>query len=224
MKCPRESAAVLMFCVIFATSRPVSAEWLPPPWRGEPNSTLQVWEFDTGENPAQPDLDENPFGTAEATVYGEFDFPLPDTWWIDDGIDGHQGVWNIGGMIGLFIPNDPVLRPLKKIRLQLIYDGGHTTDPDVPFDPWITVVASDGATTTDFQTVAETVLDPVFTQVTYDIVLEPNPSEEMIWIQPRYCQLYIDAIVVDTICVPEPASFILLAMAALSLFAYVRRR
>ena len=197
----------------------------PPAWRGQPNSTLQIWEFGSDENPVQPDVDDNPYGTAEATVYGEFDFPLRDTWWIDDEIAGHQGVWNVGGSMGIEISNDPELRPQKLIRVQITYDGGHAVDPSIPFDPWIDVVASDGAIVTDFQLVAETILDPVFTHAVYDLVLEPNPGHETIWIQPRYCQVYVDEIVIDTICIPEPATLALLGLGAcLPLFRGKRRQ
>ena len=34
---------------------------------------------------------------------------------------------------------------------------------------------------------------------TYDYVIEPNPCGETIWIEPRFCDIYIDQIVVDTL-------------------------
>jgi hypothetical protein len=54
--------------------------------------------------------------------------------------------------------------------------------------------------------------------VTYHITILPNPDFETIVIQPTDCTLYIDQIVLDTICtVPEPATFGLLGLGALAL-------
>ena len=217
--------AVLVAGLLGVNVAALGDDLYPPDWRGLPNSTLQMWEFSAGDNPVQPvvppDAYDNDYGVPEATVYGEFEYPLRDTWWIDDDIEGHFGVWNIGGEIGIWIPNDPVLRPEKWIRIQITYDGGHAVDPSIPFDPWIEVQASDGATVRDFTLVMETELDPVFTHAVYDLVLMPNPSEETIWITPRYCQLYVDEIVIDTICIPEPATLTLLAAGCL---AVIRKR
>lgn len=184
----------------------------PPEWRGLPGSTLQIWEFTECCNPAPAEIDQNPFGTAELTVYGEFAYPYKDTWWIDDELEGHQGVWNVGGSIGIYIPNDPTPNPYKFIRLQITYDGGHAVDPSIPFSPWVDVEACANVVSVDL--VQETPLDAVFTHAVYDIVLEPNPVDETVWIVPRYCQLYVDEIVIDTICIPEPATMGLLAIGA----------
>jgi hypothetical protein len=53
--------------------------------------------------------------------------------------------------------------------------------------------------------------------VTYDITLSPNPPEEVIVIQPAGCTTYIDEIVVDTICIPEPATLLMLGLGGLAL-------
>jgi len=220
MKYQSAFLAVLTCGVVLLATAPVLAEDIyPPEWRGEPNSTLQIWEFSTDVNPAAPDVDQNPFGTAEVTVHGEFNFPLRDTWWIPEDF-GHTGVWNVGGTMAIEIPNDPELRPLKKIRLQMTYDGGPSTEPD----PWIEVIASDGAAVTDFQLVAKTALDDIYSHAVYDLELAPNPSMETIYIQPRFCQVYIDEIVVDTICVPEPSTVLLLVIGAAGLAVCALRR
>jgi len=204
-------ATSILLAVCMLTAMASADDLLPPEWRGLPNSTFQIWEFDDSSNPADPNECSNPYGDPQAVIYGEFDFPYRDTWWMDDDIAGHQGVWNIGGAMALEIPNDPELRPMKEIRLQVTYDGGHSSDPNVTFDPWVEVVATDGAEVVDFVRTSSIVLDDWFTHAVYDLVLEPNPSFETIWLMPHYCQLYIDEIVVDTICIPEPASLLLLA-------------
>ena len=55
----------------------------------------------------------------------------------------------------------------------------------------------------------------------YGLTIEPNPTSEMITITVPYCTV-IDQIVVDTICIPEPASMALLALG--SVFLLRRRR
>jgi len=51
--------------------------------RGDPGSTYQVWTFDDDNNPALPEIDENPYGTAEANIIGGY---------LDNFI-GRPGVW-----------------------------------------------------------------------------------------------------------------------------------
>ena len=53
--------------------------------------------------------------------------------------------------------------------------------------------------------------------------IEPDhiPVEETIFTIPHLCQLYVDEIVVDTLCVPEPMTLILLGLGSLVL---LRRR
>ena len=212
----------LALCV-FAAARCVLADDLfPPTWREAPNTTFQAWEFSDDSNPAEPDDYENPYGTPVATILGKFTNPRKDTWWIEEDLNfDRQGIWHIGDQMTLDIPNDPTLRPLKKIRLQITYDGGLTVPEP---QPWIDVEASDGAQTVDFELVNRVVLDEYYVHDTYDIVLEPNPSHETIWITPYYCQIYIDEIVVDTICVPEPSSLLLLTLGAGALSLLLRRR
>ena len=45
----------------------------------------------------------------------------------------------------------------------------------------------------------------------WEFTIEPNPEYELISLAPYECTMYIDEIVVDTICVPEPATLCLLA-------------
>ncbi len=191
--------AVVLFVVTAATA--VADDLLPPDWRGGDNSTLQIWEFLTDDNPASPTVDQNPFGTAQATIYGEWEFPNRDTFWVSDDL-GHEGVWYVGGSMSLEIPNDPAVRPMKMIRMQITYDGGYTTPEP---QPWIVVEAPDGEEVGELELIQQISLDETYVHDTYDLVIEPNPSSEVIWIQPRYSQVYIDQIVVDTICLPDPA-------------------
>ena len=213
----------LVLCFVAASTCALGDDLLPPEWRGAPNSTMQAWEFSTDANPATPDVISNAYGTPVATVYGEFNFPNRDTFWVNETTFDHQGVWCVGGAMSLEIPNDPVLRPQKKIRVQITYDGGTTTPEPAP---WLNVFATDGAQVVESELVQQIILDNYYVHDTYDIVLQPNPSEETIWISPYYCHVYIDEVVVDTICcdVPEPSTVLLLIAGAGGLLAVSRRK
>jgi len=220
MKTKRVFAVVLFASFVLAVTVSVSAEdLLPPGWRGDANSTLQIWEFSDDTNPAPADVDQNSYGDPEATIYGNFELPLRDTRWLAEDM-GHHGVWKIGTSMGLSIPNDPELRELKQIRLQVTYDGGCSPD----LSPEIDVVASDNAVITEFQLVQQTALDNVYTHAVYDLELRPNPSDEVVWILPRYDNVYVDEVVIDTICVPEPSTLLLLVVGAAGILVYVLKR
>ena len=84
--------------------------------RGDPGSTYQMWTFDDDDNPALPEIDENPYGTPEASIVGGH----------FDGYLGRQGVWGNHPNpleVSLYIPNREVRSPWKEIWLQIGYKG-----------------------------------------------------------------------------------------------------
>ena len=50
---------------------------------------------------------------------------------------------------------------------------------------------------------------------TYSIILRPNPLLEEIDMFSIQCEIYVDEVVVDTICIPEPSMICLLSLGAL---------
>lgn len=179
----------------------------PPTWRGEASTTWQAWEFDNDTNPVTADDGFNPYGTAVATVFGDF----PYTRWKD--IDnGHLGVWRFEDWITVDVPNTDNTDPgtYKEIWIQITYSAGYGRDPELFTLPEETTV----------ETIAKTQLDDYYWHGTYVVRIEPNPEFETIYIEPRDCTLYVDELVVDTRCVPEPASLLLLASCGL----LIRRR
>ena len=197
-------AAVLVVSALGVTA--LGADLYPPGWRdADPAKTLQIWEFNTPLNPTAADVDLNPNGVPVATVTGA----LPKTRWKATDL-GATGVWVTEDFVELYIPNTPIQNPEKLIRLQITWwaDG----EPEL-------LILPPAATVDLFNS---ELLPGGYTHSTYDIVLPINPPEEIIYILPKNCTVFIDEIVVDTWCVPEPAT--VAALAAGGLLLVVRRR
>jgi len=196
-----------------------------PSWRGDDATTYQAWGFDNDNSPADLDVNFNPYGLPTATVIGidppatPPEFIPPSTFWKDDD-NGHQGVWRLhnepGDSIRFYIPNNPVENPQKKIWFQMTYYASAElgAEPEIFSFPDYAAV----------DLVSKVQLDEHFYfHAIWEITLEPNPPEEWISLKPRDCTLLIDEVVIDTICIPEPSSIVLL-MGMSGLIVFVRHR
>jgi len=200
-------------CSAFATLTGLATDLLEPSWRGMPNTTLQAWSFDDGGvNPAylDPSLDMNPYGTPVAEVFTpDTGFPMQTYWQSNNS--GHDGVWRLYGndYMLLDIPNTENTAPntSKEIWLQITYSAVSIFNK-----PQLQIMPGD----VTVEHVQETVIDDLFYHDVFKITLVPNPTEEWIAILPRDCTLYIDEIVVDTICIPEPATLLVLSIGGLA--------
>ncbi|MCK4342174.1 MAG: PEP-CTERM sorting domain-containing protein [Phycisphaerae bacterium] len=196
---------------LFAFSAHLYAEDTnPPTWRGDELTTYQYWEFNTSDNPLAPDNPGgNPYGDVQATVTGNFPF----TQWLDTH-EGYQGVWQFEDYILLEIPNNPAPNDYKEVWIQITYYAEEAANPEI-----LSVPALSGEVQVLEKT--ELPLQPgatlTYWHATYLLTIEPNPDFETIYIMPRDCTAWVDELIVDTICIPEPSSIVLLAVAGLLL-------
>lgn len=213
----RKLSTFLTF-IALAMVVPVSAQaemvW-DPPWVEDPTdpqwaggvTTHQRWEFD--EHPSLPVDTQNPFGQPFVEVGGTYGdivigpdgvTPIP-TWHIDED----------GGRLMIYVPNNPLPNARKVIFIQLTSDkgplfGSPTSSPggvvSYPKGP-----IKHGPTS--------------WYTYTAQIDIPFNPAEEFIFYEFAE-STNISEIVVDTICVPEPASAGLLLCGGLA--TLLRRR
>jgi len=189
-----------------------------PPWRGEAGSTYQEWQFNADADPAAPDVIINPYGGACADItVGMFG----SGWWDQlPGLGNATGYWDIGGeggQIVIDIDNRPLELPYKEIWVQVISFVDITQAPIVDV-PGAILLESEEFVVEQVSTGGDWILSLTKWR------LEPNPPHERIILtaNPAWGTV-IDFVAVDTICVPEPASLLLLSL-GVPLAALRRRR
>ncbi len=200
---------ILSALLIAAIASLAQASIFVPAWRGDAGSTYQEWFFSTDDNPVVADMYNNAYGTPMAQIGGAFPF----TTWYND-LNGAQGVWKTGDMIQLDIYNTPntAIGTHKDIVVQAVY---------MPLNDAGLLAQISYQTSSEQGTVAAPVYSEIlpngYTYSRWEINLEPNPDFESIFILPPACNIYVDSMAVDTICVPEPATMALFGIAGLLL-------
>lgn len=200
---------LLILCVavlLGAGSSARAMDVIPPPWRGDPGSTMQQWEFSVFDLTPAPDVVRNPYGDPLlwANTHG----------WIPQ-LDCRQGIWPLSGEIDVYIPNAPYA-PEKLIWIQLTWKAGNEVNPYLPDEPMVGVTPFDKIIISR----TDTLVDCGWTHSIFVIDMWPNPIGEWITIKG---DILVDELVIDTIC-PEPATIALLGLGGLALHGIRRKR
>jgi hypothetical protein len=204
--------AVAVLSASSAATAVVTDEFSPPSWRGQEGSTYQRWDFLTESTTPAPDASSNQFGTPALRVN-------PVGVW-DQGGGSHLGIWGLSGEIDVYIPNWPQIRPEKEILIQLTWKAGEADQsPFLPDMPIVGVAAdvfgSMSMTRQDFS-----VGQDGWYQSVFDIHLWPNPTKEWITVKG---DILVDQLIIDTICIPEPGTILLLGTGLLTVISRRRR-
>ena len=211
-----KSLSYLVAALVAAS--PAVAEPPVPSWqRGDEGTTFQEWTFDDDTSTPAP---------VESTFYNPYaDRTNPVLLNVDsvhgwyNNVDQMQGVWALSGEINIIIPNNPQQNPYKQIQLYLVWKPEKETElqiepnPFLPDSPLVAVTPFNKMTTS-----INDVIEDGWHYSTYDITIWPNPDKEWFNIKGN---ILVDHVAIDTICVPEPATVIILAFGTL---VAIRRR
>lgn len=215
--------AVLVCALV--PSAVLAHDMVPPGWRGQEGSTHQQWTFENGDNPAAPEVISNPYGSASADItVAEF-----GSGWLPQlpGMGTQTGYWDLGGVglggtgpdgsIVIDIDNRPLTTPdsWKEIWVQITYFKDITLAPVVTV-PGATLLSQQTLLVEHISTGGDWKLDQSVWRI------QPNPLHEQVLVTADHLMgSVVDQVVIDTICVPEPA---MLSMLALGGALVLRRR
>ena len=195
--------------------------WIPE-WRGEPGTTWAVWDnwiAYPGSMSADA-TDSNPAGVAAPYALADpTGAALMDSW--TDSLGENR--WNVMHIIAddaLMFHLDNYDRdwPEKHVWIQITYDS------DQALPEAFNVVAGYDGGTFPFHVPANLVAvtePPGWVTAAYEFSFEPNPQWEEIFLKFEGGSAYVDQVVIDTWCIPEPGTIVLLSLGTVFL---VRRR
>lgn len=183
-----------------------------------PAFTYQMWTFDDNDNPAAPEVDENDFGIASAFVTASGDDTFGSHGWANY-VQGHYGVW-YGDMVvaELTIPNQPEPNWYKEIWIEILgrgyLPGEEYTGTGYGLGEGYEVLAPLGGVTEDLGFTATPEPDG-WIKIVFGLRIYPNPDFEIIRFTLLDTGAAIDHIIVNTACIPEPMTLVILGLGGL---------
>ena len=128
------------------------------------------------------------------------------------GHDVGYGVIPLSGWIDVIVDNhDPRPENEKWIRIQLTWinqPGGNGLPPTVTVEDLL------NGGPFDVPSIGNIPLGMGWTHTTYEIILPQNPVDEWVYIDG---DVFVDELVIDTWCIPEPGSMALIGIGLLAL-------
>ncbi len=202
--------AVAMLAIIVSVS--VADDLNPPPWRGLPGTTTTEWLFTTPDPNPLPDFERNPYNpVGQGAMMRTEQNSFWEQFW-----EGRNGVWHLSGGLDAWLWNRPEPNPLKEIWVQVTW----WSDPLQGGIPLVTEV--DGQVIYHDGIEIQGLPHPNgWITSTFLITLPYNPPWEEVFIRG---DIWVDQLVIDTYCVPEPSTIIALVGGFGSLLAFRRRR
>jgi hypothetical protein len=197
-----------------------------PSWRdaSDISTTLSIWTFSNNSKfGIQPDAgsynpNEDPLTGDD--WYATVSPSLSEKRWIPT-LSGAYGVWALSGRIDAAIPNTDVTGPgtSKLIQIQLIWspEAGYTIDTT---GLTLGVTATNGDNCQTIIQAGATVdstsipLNNGWYQTIWTVVWPYNPTLETIAITGN---VYVDSLIVDTKCIPEPATLAIMGMGVVAM-------
>ena len=171
---------------------------------GQPPTTHQVWTFDDSDDPAPPEIDNNTYGLASIDIDPIGQYVIDPGWYAE--YLGRLGVWH-GNMVDLYITIPNRLEPDDYKEIWIEIGGRGDIVANAVLDPPAGATLLEQSELPDGLTGWE-----IFTIGWY---IEPNPAEETIYLSILDSGADIDYIIIDTICIPEPATIFLLGLGGL---------
>ena len=174
----------------------------PAPWRGEDRTVLARWEFSTNANPSPVDEYIGEFTPPTATILNSSSYKST--------LDGRQGIWPLGGQIFVMLENYPEALHHKDIWVQLTWEEENAGATPL-VEAWAGIERAGAITATQ---VSQVDLPGNWWLGTYSITLSPNPALETVHI--THC-IYVDQLIIETQCMPEPGTLVLMGLASVFL-------
>lgn len=219
---------IIFLVVLVSISAAVSfASYDQSVWQTIDSYTYQEWSFDSVDVSNIVLQTDGSYSYVEVADYYDNQFEAAHNFaptmtitninsyaW-EDIVDTHQGVWGLARNeyrdLVIDIPNDKENTgegSYKEMRVEIVYrvNLDLLTYPDG--DAYFAILGTYDVDTTVASNIS---LGDDWYVITYDILIEPNPGWEQLQIVPEACTTYIDSIVVETICIPEPATMALIA-------------
>jgi hypothetical protein len=178
--------------IVAGSASAVIVDSNPAPFRGQPNTTIQAWDFLTNANPIAPHAGwVNPFGAPSAQLVSAYS---PD--WLSEDY-GHKGVWVLDRSILsdmiISVPNSPQSEPSIELWIQIVFASEGNENPPV-------FVIPDGIFDRykPMHLIEKHSIDNVYSYALYNLMIKPSFEFCFVYVRPRYCSVNIDSVIVET--------------------------